>query len=76
VLYQISERDGAICFWGQRLDPLTKRPIGPPRAVQHFHDLRLRAGMGAIATNDVRDGYLYVTLTETTGNVWMLDGVK
>src|SRR5262249_54592957 len=73
LLYYISERDGANCLWAQPLDPLTKRPVGPPRAVQHFHQPRLRAGTGAIATNDVQDGYAYITLTETTGNIWMLD---
>jgi len=26
----------------------------------------------AIVNNDVRDNYLYLTLTETTGNIWML----
>jgi hypothetical protein len=41
--------------------------------VQHFHEPHLRAGTAAIATNDVRAGYLYVTLTETTGNIWMLN---
>lgn len=28
--------------------------------------------VGAAATNDVQAGYLYLTATETTGNVWML----
>jgi Tol biopolymer transport system component len=73
LLYYISERDGALCLWVQPLDPLTKQSVGPPRAVQHFHQPRLRAGTGAIATTDVRDGYAYITLTETTGNIWMLE---
>jgi Tol biopolymer transport system component len=70
-IYYLSERDGAICVWVQPLDA-TKHPIGEPLAVQHFHEPHLRAGTTAIATNDVRAGYLYVTLTETTGNIWML----
>jgi hypothetical protein len=41
----------------------TKHPIGEARPVQHFHEPHLRAGTTAIATNDVRGGYLYVTLT-------------
>ena len=72
LLYYVSERDGAMCLWAQPLDPTTRRSIGPPRAVQHFHQPRLRAGTGAIATNDVQAGYAYITLTETTGNIWML----
>src|SRR5262249_23700617 len=26
LLYHISERDGTVCLWEQRLDPLTKHP--------------------------------------------------
>jgi hypothetical protein len=32
----------------------------------------LRAIEGAIVTNDVRAGFLYATLTETIGNIWLL----
>jgi Tol biopolymer transport system component len=35
-LYFLSERDGFRCIWGQALDPLTKRPVGPPFAY-HLH---------------------------------------
>jgi hypothetical protein len=30
VLYFLSERDGFRCIRGQRLDPATKHPVGPP----------------------------------------------
>lgn len=72
-IYHVSIRDGAYCVWLQPLDPVTKRPAGAPQPVQHFHQPRLRAARGAAASNDVRAGYLYVTLTETTGNVWLLE---
>ena len=73
VLYYFSFRDGAFCPWVQRVDPATKRPIGTPRPVMHFHHPRLRASSGAAAFNDVQAGYLYLTLTEATGNIWMID---
>lgn len=76
LLYHFSFRDGAFCPWVQRVDPVTKRPIGPPRAVLHLHNPRLRAATGAAATNVVRGGYLYITATEATGNIWMLDGAR
>ncbi len=47
--------------------------MGPPRAVLHLHNPRLRATTGAAATNDVQAGYFYFTATEATGNIWMLD---
>ena len=73
-VYHFSLRDGAFCVWLQPVDPMTMRPVGAPRAVQHLHEPRLRASVAATATNDVHGGYLYVTLTETIGNIWMLHG--
>jgi Tol biopolymer transport system component len=73
-VYYFSLRDGAFCAWLQPLDATTMRPIGAPRAVQHLHQPRLRAAVAALATNDVHGAYLYATLTETIGNIWMLDG--
>lgn len=71
-VYHFSNRDGYFCAWLQPVDPSSKRPTGLPRAVMHFHQPRLRAAVGAGSTNDVQHGYLYITLTETTGNIWML----
>ena len=47
--------------------------VGEPRAVRHFHEPRLRAGLGAPPTSDVQGHYLYVTLAETSANVWLID---
>jgi len=73
LLYYFSFRDGTFCPWVQQVDAATNRPIGAPRAVQHFDHPRLRAATGAAAFNDVEAGYLYMTLTETTGNIWMME---
>lgn len=72
AVYHFSLRDGAFCAWLQPLDPATKRPIGPPRAVQHLHHPGLRAAGAAGATNHVAAGYLYVTLAASSANIWML----
>ena len=73
LLYHFSYRDGAFCPWVRRVDPATKRPLGPPRAVLHLHDPRLRVASGAAATSDLQRGYFYFTATESTGHVWMMD---
>jgi Tol biopolymer transport system component len=74
AIYYFSSRDGALCAWRQPLDPGTKRPVGSPQAVQHFHQSRLRAfAGGAQASNHVAAGYLYVTLAASAANIWMLD---
>ena len=75
-IYHFSLRDGYMCAWLQAVDPRSKRPIGPPRPVQHFHQPRLRAASRATAASYVAGGALYVTLTETTGNIWTLDTTK
>ena len=72
-VYHFSFRDGAFCAgasgWISRRCDRSARLV---RAVQHLHEPRLRAVTGAGLTDDVRGGYLYVTLTETTGNIWMM----
>ena len=72
-VYHFSDRDGYSCVWLQRVDAATKHPVGEPQAVLHLHQPTLRAALRAMATNDVQGGYLYMTLTATTGNIWMLN---
>jgi Tol biopolymer transport system component/DNA-binding winged helix-turn-helix (wHTH) protein len=72
-VYHFSQRDGHFCAWLQPVDATSKRPIGEPRAVLHLHEPRLRAAVRAMPTNDVQGGYLYMTLTEASSNIWMLD---
>jgi hypothetical protein len=71
-IYHFSLRDDAFCTWLQLLDPVTKRPVGSPRAVEHLHHTRLRAVAGVMVSNHVAAGYLYVTLTASAANIWML----
>jgi hypothetical protein len=74
LLYFLSERDGFRCFWAQRLEPASKRPLGPAFAVQHFHQAR----RSLMAFNEVveiglsvaRDKIVF-SMPEYTGNVWM-----
>ena len=72
AIYYFSLRDGTFCAWRQSLDAKTKRPNGPPVAVHHFHQPRLRAVAGAMAANYASKGHWYLTLTEMTANIWML----
>jgi hypothetical protein len=75
VLYFFSERDSARCLWAQRLDPATKRPVGSPFPVQHFHSARLstltvKSGQRALSV--ARDKIVF-TMDERLGNIWMAD---
>ena len=38
TLFFTSDRDGYLCIWSQRLDPVTRHPVGPATAFEHFHN--------------------------------------
>jgi Tol biopolymer transport system component/DNA-binding winged helix-turn-helix (wHTH) protein len=42
VYFLSAARDGYLCIWSQRLDPVTKRPVGVPIGYEHFHSLAQR----------------------------------
>ena len=41
LIYFISDRDGYLCLWAQRLANRTKELVGTPFPVYHFHNARL-----------------------------------
>jgi Tol biopolymer transport system component len=81
LLYFLSERDGFRCFWAQRLDSVSKRPVGPAFPVQHFHQARLSImpaqEVARIGMSVTRDKIIF-SMTETRGNIWLasLDSVR
>jgi len=44
TIYFTSTRDGYLCIWAQRLDPVSKHPLGSPFAFEHFHNSAGRGG--------------------------------
>ena len=72
-LYFTSNRDGFKCFWVQPLDPRTKRPLGGPSPIQHFHQTRLSMMSLPLPWSSVgiSTDRLVFPLAETTGNIWM-----
>jgi Tol biopolymer transport system component len=75
LLYFLSDRDGFRCIWAQGLDPSTKRPLGSPFAVQHFHHARnslsgVGGSMAAIGLSVAKDKLVFA-LGDMTGNIWM-----
>jgi Tol biopolymer transport system component len=75
VLYFTSDQDGFRCIYAQRLDPATKRPLGPRLAIYHSHQARrsiLNADILPLELGVARDRLVF-HLAEITGNVWMLE---
>lgn len=66
MLYFLSDSDGQRCLYRQKLDPVTKRPLGPAELLHHFHDhsasLRLNA-FGQFRMSAGRDA-LYLPVLE------------
>jgi hypothetical protein len=58
----------------QRLEPLIKRPAGPPFAVQHFHAARLsmtNTGFSRLETAVTNDR-IFINIGEFSGNLWTM----
>jgi TolB protein len=71
LLYFVSYRDGFQCIWAQRLEPSSKRPVGVPMAVLHFHSARrpLNDGLGVF----LGQKQIVMSLRESRGNIWMAE---
>ena len=73
LIYFISQRDGYRCLWAQHVARDTRRPIGEPFSVSHFHSARL--SMMNVATGlleiDVATDKVVFNLGEVTGNIWL-----
>ena len=72
LVYFISNRDGFICLWAQRLEPATKQPLGSAFVVHHFHGSLSIANVGlgwfGVA---VAPDHIVFNPAELTGNIWM-----
>jgi Tol biopolymer transport system component len=72
LLYFLSERDRFRCIWAQPLDAATKKPVGDPFNVAHFHQASrsmVDAGFNMAVSRDS----LFFALANLSGNVWMLE---
>ncbi len=74
TLYFTSPRDGYLCIWAQRLNPVTKHPLGPPFAFEHFHNSAGSAGVSRrVRRSDLsvaRDKIL-INLPQVHSDIWM-----
>jgi dipeptidyl aminopeptidase/acylaminoacyl peptidase len=68
VLYYFSRLDDYRCLWAQRLDSATKRPVGSPVPVYHFHTHQLAPFRSWVSTGA---GLMVFTLTEPHSSIWL-----
>jgi Tol biopolymer transport system component len=73
-----SKRDHFGCIWTQRLQPDTKRPVGPASPAYHLHTLRLsprplyREDFEIAVARDI----VILNLVELSGNLWLTAAPK
>ncbi len=72
LLYYVSDRDGPVCIWAQRLSLADRRPKGEAFPVWHVHGRRHSLdnsrGLELAAARDS----LVFSLDESTSNIWMM----
>jgi DNA-binding winged helix-turn-helix (wHTH) protein/Tol biopolymer transport system component len=76
VYFLSAARDGYLCIWSQRLDPVTKRPVGVPIGYEHFHSLaqRDRSPYSHVLWSSnltVARDKMIVNLPQFGGEIWM-----
>jgi Tol biopolymer transport system component len=76
TLYFTSSRDGYLCIWAQRLNPVTKRPLGQPFAYEHFHNASGRSApvySPSLYDLSVAGDKMVINLPQVLSDVWMTD---
>ena len=77
LLDYLSDRDGFRCIWAQRLERITRLPVGPPVAVYHFHSARrslanVSSATGLVGLSIAADQVVFAQ-GEAVGNIRMMD---
>ncbi|HEX9369287.1 MAG TPA: hypothetical protein VF921_21830, partial [Vicinamibacterales bacterium] len=77
TLYFVSDRQGLLNVWGLRFDPARGKPVGEPFEVTSFASPRQtispELGRMQIAVTSTQ---LFLPITETSGELWILDNVN
>ena len=75
LLYFLSMKDNYPDIWAQRLDPATKRPVGDPSPIMHFHETRKGINIVGAAVFGPAIGKNQITfsLMEQSANIWIAE---
>ena len=78
LLYFVSNRDGFWCLGAQALDLQTKRTVGTPMEVLHFHSARrsLTHTLGETIGLSLSADRMVFSMAEITGNIWLAESER
>jgi eukaryotic-like serine/threonine-protein kinase len=76
TVYFSSTRDGHSCFWGQRIEALSHRPVGEPFPALHLHGRVYYQPGTAWGGWSVGGGRIAMVLAEDTGNIWTMSRLR
>ncbi len=72
ALYFTSTRDGSNCLWAVRLDDTTKKPIGEPYAVRHFHASPRQFSWAVWPIFSLGPDRIAINLEQVQSDLWMM----
>jgi Tol biopolymer transport system component len=76
VLYYVSNRDGVKNVWGRRFDNSNGMPVGDPFPVTSFRSPQFLISPLAVQMDiAVTATHLLIPMSESRGDIWMLDHV-
>jgi serine/threonine protein kinase len=70
ILYFTSNRDGSTCLWAVRLNPATKKTIGEPFPVRHFHTSPRYYSLYPIFS--LGPDRIVISLEQVQSDLWMM----
>jgi len=72
MLYFTSDRDGSTCLWAVRLDGATKKPLGEPFAVRHFHASPRKYSDAVPPIFSLGPDRIVISLEQVQSDLWMM----
>jgi Tol biopolymer transport system component len=72
TMYFMSNRDGSTCLWALRLHPDTKRPLGGPFAVRHFHANPRYYSRNNYPDFSIAQDQIVISMEHVQSDIWMM----
>lgn len=72
TLYFTSNRDGSTCLWAVQMDPATKKPVGDPFPIRHFHASPRHFSTFPYPVFSLGPDRIVISLDQVQSDLWMM----